>query len=259
VIMAALGGCSGNNEEASSEVNDTDVLTDISEVSEETDSDNIEELPEENSENDNLNKDTDKGSVTVDISEEDKALLEKVCEGGFLVMYRDGSFDVIGEEEGAEYAEKFKFMLGGVNMLSDEFYEDMLEFGISYSREEYAAIIYESYPPLKDYFDIYGNLKNKNDVMVIVGIEDNTYNYNENNGTVSSEKASYRVWEWVIDTLKGDEELRTKYIAAAEKSAFEFVVAFYECDENGVIEARLQSYSGEGETDIEEKLHVSGK
>ena len=220
VIMAALGGCSGNNDEASSAVTDTDVLTDISEASEETDSDNIGEAPEENSENDNLNKDTDKGSVTVDISEEDKALLEEIREGGFLVMYRDGSFDVIGEEEGAEYAEKFELLSAGANMLSDEMYEYMLDFGISYSREEYAATIYDTYPPLKDYFDIYGNLKNKNDVMVIVCIDDNTYNYNGNNGTVSSEKASYRVWEWVIDTLKDDEELRTKYIAAAEKSAF---------------------------------------
>lgn len=258
VITAALGGCSENNEDASPAANDADILTDSLEQSEETDSDNIGEALEENikedSENDNLKKDPGKGSVTADISEEDKALLEKVREGGLLVMHSDGSFAVIGGEEADDYD---VLSYGGI-MLSDEYYEMMAEYGEYSSKEEYAADIFEMYPQLEKYYDKNGNPKNTNEAVVIIDINDVTYNYNENKAD-HSEEAFYHVGEWVISKLKGDEELRAGFIAAAEKMGFAQAVVWYEWDEKGVIEVRLHGGSSDDETEISDMFHVSGK
>ncbi|MDE6591929.1 MAG: hypothetical protein K2K57_02555 [Oscillospiraceae bacterium] len=254
VIMAFFGGCSGNNNEASSAENDTDVLTELLEMTEETDSYNIGEASEENSENDNLKKDTDKGSVIAEISEEERALLEDIREGGYLVMQRDGSFlAAVGEEASDYYVLSYK----GIT-LSDEYYEMMSEYAEYSSKEEYAAEIFEMYPQLEKYYDKNGNLKKTNEEKIIIDIRDVTYNYNESE-TDHSKEAFSRVGEWVMSRLKGDEELREGCFSAAEKSGFAWVFALYEWDENGIIEARLKSSSSEGETEINDMFHVSGK
>lgn len=251
--LVGLAGCSSNNEAAGDvSEEDTDIRTDIlEEASEEKltehpvneaaeDSEEVSENPEK------------KQSVSTDISSEDRVLLQKVYEGGLLVMHTDGSFGVLTEDE----AEDRKMMSYYGMMLSDEYYEMLKEYDMYSSKEEYVAEIFEMYPQLEKYYDGEGNLLSSSESEVFIEINGSS----DNEAEELSEEAFYRTGEWVLSKLRGSEELRSKLTDEAKKIGMTYAFAEYELDSKGVIGV---VFYGSGYDDdrifSEDKFHVSGK
>lgn len=169
------------------------------------------------------------GCSSSDKPMESTELIKKVYDnGGYLVMYLDGSFGVLNKDE----AEIYKFMSDYTQMLSDEAYKGLEEEGIYSSKEEYVAKMFEIIPKLVNYFDEKGNLMSVPEPAILIRISEGIKPENRNSST---EKAFYRTGKWIMDYLQNNEETRSGLIERVNEKGVAYVFVGYDWEGDTMI------------------------